>query len=87
MVLDEVVEIYSRRWAIQEPFQDVKKAQLGLDAPHCRSRKAVERMAPAILCLHAIMRLWAGRKTGAAGSPGGLAEGYVEQCDDETVAA
>ena len=48
-------------WSIEETFQDAK-GHLGLDEPQCRSRKAVERMVPTILYLHAILWLWAGRE-------------------------
>lgn len=58
---EEIIESYCRRWSIEETFQDAK-GQLGLDEPQCRSRKAVERMVPTILYLHAILWLWAGRE-------------------------
>ena len=58
---EEVIEAYCRRWSIEETFQDAK-GHLGLDEPQCRSRKAVERMVPTILYLHAILWLWAGRE-------------------------
>lgn len=57
----EIIEAYCRRWSIEETFQDAK-GHLGLDEPQCRSRKAVERMVPTILYLHAILWLWAGRE-------------------------
>jgi len=57
---DKVIEAYCRRWAIEETFHDAK-GHLGMDEPQCRSRKAVERMAPTILYLHAILWMWAGR--------------------------
>lgn len=58
---EEIIEAYCRRWSIEETFQDAK-GHLGLDEPQCRSRKAVERMVPTILYLHAILWLWAGRE-------------------------
>lgn len=58
---EEIIESYCRRWSIEETFQDAK-GQLGLDEPQCRSRKAVERMVPTILYLHAILWLWAGKE-------------------------
>ena len=57
---EKVIEAYCRRWAIEETFHDAK-GHLGMDEPQCRSRKAVERMAPTILYLHAILWMWAGR--------------------------
>ncbi|MBI1325706.1 transposase [bacterium] len=57
----EIIEAYCRRWSIEETFQDAK-GHLGLDEPQCRSRKAVKRMVPTILYLHAILWLWAGRE-------------------------
>ena len=57
---EKVIEAYCRRWAIEETFHDAK-GRLGLDEPQCRSRKAVEHMAPTILFLHAILWMWAGR--------------------------
>ena len=57
----EIIEAYCRRWSIEETFQDAK-GHLGLDEPQCRSRKAVERMVPTILYLHAILWLWAGKE-------------------------
>lgn len=57
----EIIEAYCRRWSIEETFQDAK-GHLGLDEPQCRSRKAVERMVPTILYLHAILWLWADRE-------------------------
>lgn len=54
----EIIEAYCRMWSIEETFQDA----MGLDEPQCRSRKAVERMAPTILYLHAILWLWAGQE-------------------------
>lgn len=57
----EIIEAYSRRWSIEETFHDAK-GHLGLDEPQCRSRKAVERMVPTILYLHAILWLWAGQE-------------------------
>ena len=58
---EEIIESYCRRWSIEETFQDAK-GHLGLDEPQCRSRKAVERMVPTILYLHAILWLWAGKE-------------------------
>ena len=57
---DKVIEAYCRRWAIEETFHDAK-GHLGMDKPQSRSRKAVERLAPTILYLHAILWMWAGR--------------------------
>jgi hypothetical protein len=57
----EIIEAYCRRWSIEETFQDAK-GHLGLDEPQCRSRKAVERMVPTILYLHAILWMWAGKE-------------------------
>jgi len=58
---EEVIEAYCRRWSIEETFHDAK-GHLGMDEPQCRSRKAVERMVPTILYLHAILWIWAGRE-------------------------
>jgi hypothetical protein len=58
---EEIIEAYCRRWSIEETFQEAK-GHLGLDEPQCRSRKAVERMVPTILYLHAILWLWAGEE-------------------------
>ena len=57
----EIIEAYCRRWSIEETFHDAK-GHLGLDEPQCRSRKAVERMVPTILYMHAILWLWAGQR-------------------------
>ena len=49
-----VIESYSKRWAIEETFQEAKE-YLGLEEPQCRSRKSVERLVPSILYLHSIL--------------------------------
>lgn len=58
----EVIELYCKRWAIEETFQEAKE-HLGLEEPQCRSRKAVERIVPSILYLHTILWKNAGEES------------------------
>jgi len=54
----QILEGYSRRWAIEVTFRDLKQL-LGFADSSATKRQAVERVAPFVACLFSFIVLWA----------------------------
>jgi hypothetical protein len=54
----EIIEVFSKRWSIEQMFSDAKNA-LGLDSAEVRKEKSVKRHAMMAFAFVSVIRIWA----------------------------
>jgi SRSO17 transposase len=55
--VEEILERYADRWAIEVLFHEVKE-RMGFEDPQCRRERAVERTAPFLLWCAGLVQVW-----------------------------